>query len=130
MDDEVVAVEPEERYGDEIICPWCGAKMEDSWEMARHDDCGITDCELCGKRYEWTQIVDVNYSTIPVTPPPPTPPAEPPAKGQSCENCGLAGKGNVYHYDDPKARESCEGCSRGNPDRWTPAQGVHGKVSE
>jgi transcription elongation factor Elf1 len=68
MDDEVVAVEPEERYGDEIICPWCGAKMEDSWEMARHDDCGITDCELCGKRYEWTQIVDVNYSTIPVTP--------------------------------------------------------------
>lgn len=51
--------EIDHEYTDEIVCPWCGYKMSDSWEMS---DDGEYDCD-CGKSFEYTRNYSVDYST-------------------------------------------------------------------
>ena len=48
-------------HTDDITCPWCGESESDSWE--RRSDDGIDTCESCGKDFEWSRNVFVNYST-------------------------------------------------------------------
>jgi uncharacterized Zn-finger protein len=47
-------------YTVEITCPWCGEVHRDSWER---DDEGEDDCQECGKTFEWTRNITVEYST-------------------------------------------------------------------
>jgi len=49
-------------YTDNIVCPYCGAIDEDSWEY--EDESGIIDCGVCEKEFFWSRvIVNVQYST-------------------------------------------------------------------
>ena len=49
-------------YTDNIVCPYCGAIDEDSWEY--EDDSGEMECGDCGKEFFWSRtIVNVQYST-------------------------------------------------------------------
>jgi uncharacterized Zn-finger protein len=49
----------------EIVCPHCGHEHPDSWEKSENTDGahGKTDCEKCGKRFEWECCVAVTYWT-------------------------------------------------------------------
>lgn len=46
----------------EAICPFCGARHTDSWELA---DADTVDCD-CGGRYEVERMMEVSYSTKPL----------------------------------------------------------------
>lgn len=49
-------------YTDEIVCPYCGHQMTNSWD---YDDYGDIDCPKCNKLFEYDRIpiVDCSYST-------------------------------------------------------------------
>jgi len=47
---------------DEIICPWCGKEVGDSWEMA--DDGKDETCGYCEKQFDYNRVIDVTYSTM------------------------------------------------------------------
>ena len=46
----------------EIVCPYCGHKHIDSWEMTA----GEWDCVDCGKLFFVYRHVEITYSTSPV----------------------------------------------------------------
>lgn len=46
-------------FTDEVVCPHCGFKYSDSWEM---EDGGHT-CSDCGNKFELSRDVEVHYST-------------------------------------------------------------------
>jgi len=46
------------RYTDEIVCPYCGYKFRDSWEMGAN---GEPECPECGKMFSFTTDVTVLY---------------------------------------------------------------------
>ena len=71
---------------DEMICPYCGYPQDlaVAWEITirqeRGDaccgriqgaadefvdskECGETECQSCGKEFEWSVFIDVRYST-------------------------------------------------------------------
>lgn len=51
-------------YTDEIVCPWCGYKFEDSWEFSCDDeDLGLIDCYECDKQFYASRNIRVTYST-------------------------------------------------------------------
>src|SRR4051812_47600327 len=49
------------QYTDEITCPWCGYKYEDSWEY--EDDQDEMECSDCGKKFSMSKRIEVDYST-------------------------------------------------------------------
>ena len=45
---------------DEVVCPYCGAEMTDSWE---YPDSGEEWCEECDRVFTFFRQVDVHYSS-------------------------------------------------------------------
>lgn len=45
----------------EIVCPYCGYEMSDSWELSCDDD--EYECDECGKKFHYYREVDVHYTT-------------------------------------------------------------------
>jgi DNA-directed RNA polymerase subunit RPC12/RpoP len=54
--------ELETDFTSEIICPHCGAKYQDSWELNNNDGEKET-CIDCGKHFHLSVHFDVTYST-------------------------------------------------------------------
>lgn len=46
-------------YTAEVVCPHCGYRHRDSWEMWE----GENECGHCGGEFEMTRHVEVTYST-------------------------------------------------------------------
>lgn len=44
-----------------VICPYCGAEDNDSWE--RREECGDEECWDCGKKFRWNRDCRVTYDT-------------------------------------------------------------------
>lgn len=49
----------------DIVCPHCGHVDEDSWELARGDECTDIECECgwCFKPFLASRHISVTYST-------------------------------------------------------------------
>jgi hypothetical protein len=43
---------------DEVVCPYCGAEVMDSWELP---DCDDIECWECGKKFHYEREVTVTY---------------------------------------------------------------------
>lgn len=50
-------------YQDFIICPWCGYRINDSWEFAGKSG-GTIECSDCGHEFEYEVHHEVTYTTI------------------------------------------------------------------
>ena len=48
-------------YTDEVVCPWCGYEVDDSFEF--EDEFGEERCYECDKKYTYTRYTRVEYST-------------------------------------------------------------------
>lgn len=46
-------------YQHDALCPYCGRKARDAWEM----DDGTYDCD-CGNEYELIRNIEISYSTF------------------------------------------------------------------
>ena len=58
--------EPTEFDGtDEIVCPYCGHRYEDSYECGGNDEYFEEECEDCGREFYVTRIIDISYDTKP-----------------------------------------------------------------
>lgn len=58
--------EPTEFDGtDEIVCPYCGHRYEDSYECGGNDEYLEEECEDCGREFYVTRIIDISYDTKP-----------------------------------------------------------------
>lgn len=51
----------EQSYTEEIVCPWCGYMIRDSWELRDYDD--EYPCPECGKIFEYERNVEVTYTS-------------------------------------------------------------------
>lgn len=52
-------------YTDEVVCPHCGYKHQDSYEFFIHnDECSDTNCHSCNKPFTAIRHVNIYYSTI------------------------------------------------------------------
>lgn len=60
---------PEEtRDGAEIICPWCGYRHRDAWEMVDYNERSIDgECEECEKPIRYHVYVSHTYICEPIT---------------------------------------------------------------
>ncbi len=45
----------------EIICPFCGHPVSDSWEIQPDED--ILECNFCWEKFYYCREVEVTYST-------------------------------------------------------------------
>ena len=52
--------EIDHNYTDEVVCPYCGAEMADSWE---YPDDGKETCWNCGKEFHYQREVEAHYWT-------------------------------------------------------------------
>lgn len=50
-------------YTDNIICPYCGCEIGDSWEVNFNSDTELIECFNCDELFHATKYVEVNYST-------------------------------------------------------------------
>jgi len=48
-------------YTDEIVCPYCGYIITDSWDFDK--DSGRLDCYECGKEFTYERDYDITYIT-------------------------------------------------------------------
>ena len=52
------------KFTDEIVCPHCGDKWSDSWEVSpRDEEIGLQECENCEKSFYAHRHIEVTYST-------------------------------------------------------------------
>ena len=52
------------RFTDLAVCPYCGHKNRDSWELGDGgEECGEDECGECGEEYRWSRLVSISYST-------------------------------------------------------------------
>lgn len=51
-------------YESDLICPYCGYKEIDSWEVSGDD--GENTCGRCDSEYSYTRDVEVTYTTTPI----------------------------------------------------------------
>jgi len=58
---QVAAFAEDTSYTPDIICPWCGESLGDSWELSSNSD--ELECENCEHAYTYERIIDVTYST-------------------------------------------------------------------
>ena len=49
------------RFTDEVVCPYCGQKFSDSWELDDSDD--EMYCDECEKDFAFERHVIVTYSS-------------------------------------------------------------------
>lgn len=48
----------------ELVCPYCGAKELDSWEVeSGEEDLGRIDCGRCERTFTATRNISITYST-------------------------------------------------------------------
>lgn len=48
----------------QIVCPYCGHRHEDSWEMAGNDEEDVEcDCYACDKTFRVTTHISIKYSS-------------------------------------------------------------------
>lgn len=59
--EEVEEVEFDTECMIDLICPYCGEKYQDVWEL--YDDEGTRTCGNCEKEYEYERSVSVYYTT-------------------------------------------------------------------
>lgn len=50
---------------DEIVCPYCGHRYEDSYECGGNDEYFEEERENCGREFNVTRIIDISYDTKP-----------------------------------------------------------------
>ena len=53
-------------YTDETVCPYCGYKEGDSWELGSTgggEEDGETECGNCEETYRWSRVISVTYNT-------------------------------------------------------------------
>ena len=50
---------------DEIVCPYCGHRYEDSYECGGNDEYFEEECEDCEREFYVTRIIDISYDTKP-----------------------------------------------------------------
>ena len=50
-------------YTDEIVCPYCGYKFMDSWEVGVGYEDGDTECDKCDGPFRWSRHISITYST-------------------------------------------------------------------
>lgn len=56
--------EIEHNYTSKIVCPYCGYKFKDSWEIdSGNQDIGECDCHQCEKTFIAYRNVEVTYNT-------------------------------------------------------------------
>lgn len=55
--------EPEEEYGDDFKCPYCGEIDHDAFELS---DSGTTECGSCNSEIEYEREYSVTYTVSPV----------------------------------------------------------------
>lgn len=55
--------EYETDYTNFMVCPHCGHKHRDSWEIFPNSEDGEYDCEECSKRFLWHRLIEITYST-------------------------------------------------------------------
>ena len=49
---------------DELVCPWCGTEITDSWEYSPDDaDMGVIQCDICEKLFKAERITTIEYTT-------------------------------------------------------------------
>ncbi len=49
-------------YEQEITCPHCGDKNENSWEYT--DEADTVECEECGNKFTYQRHVEITFSTV------------------------------------------------------------------
>lgn len=54
--------EIDHEYTSEIVCPYCGYEMSDSWEY-NNTESGVTECGKCDKKFLYSVNHSVDYST-------------------------------------------------------------------
>lgn len=47
------------------VCPHCGHKMRDAWELEWDNECISVDCGDCGREYIVCIQTTITYSTYP-----------------------------------------------------------------
>mgnify|MGYP002521752005 CR=1 FL=1 len=55
--------ETETEYEDDIVCPWCGYRMQDDDAYFVSEQSGEYDCPECGKMFHFDADIEVTYST-------------------------------------------------------------------
>lgn len=48
------------RYTSDVVCPYCGTKVTDSWEL---EDEGEYFCDECDNEFDFVRNVSVTYSS-------------------------------------------------------------------
>ena len=82
-------------YTEDIVCPWCGYKHEESWEF---DDDGDDECANCGQPFFYSREVTVTYSTHRVN-------------IDNCPRCGNKEKLTKYRKHIHHYTYVCERCN-------------------
>jgi hypothetical protein len=60
---------PEETHDHEgVICPYCGYKDRDSWELGDDggEGSGETDCGSCERTFIWSRHISISYTGKPM----------------------------------------------------------------
>lgn len=55
--------EIETDFEDEIVCPYCGNRMQDDEGYFAQQGDGEYECDECGKTFNFTANIEVTYST-------------------------------------------------------------------
>ena len=55
--------ETETDFEDEVVCPYCGHRMQDDDGYFEREGDGEYECENCGKTFEFEVNIEVTYST-------------------------------------------------------------------
>lgn len=50
---------------EEIMCPYCGRRFEDSYEYGGIDECFEVECADCGRDFDVTRTVIISYDSRP-----------------------------------------------------------------
>ena len=49
---------------EEIVCPFCGMRYPDSWELSDNmGEIGELQCDACGKSFTAQRITTIEYTT-------------------------------------------------------------------
>jgi transcription elongation factor Elf1 len=55
--------EIDHEFTKEIVCPYCGYVHSESYEFGNGADDGDDECGKCGKKFSWSRMISVSYST-------------------------------------------------------------------
>ncbi len=51
----------------ELVCPYCGGEMSDSWEYGSGgEEDSEADCGHCSRTFRYSRNVSVSYTTYPI----------------------------------------------------------------